>query len=79
MADNQRKKILIASPFFYPEPISTGKYSTFLAEKLVEKDHDVTVICSYPAWQPKFTRKTLAGVRVIRYSRGNGISQIGHF
>jgi colanic acid biosynthesis glycosyl transferase WcaI len=69
MADNQRKKILIASPFFYPEPISTGKYSTFLAEKLVEKDHDVTVICSYPfypAWQPKFTRKTLAGVRIMR-------------
>ena len=69
MADNQRKKILIASPFFYPEPISTGKYNTFLAERLVEHGHDVTVICShpfYPAWKPEFTRKTLAGVRVMR-------------
>jgi len=69
MADNQRKKILIASPFFYPEPISTGKYNTFLAEKFVEKDHDVTVICSYPfypAWRPEFTMVTLAGVRIMR-------------
>lgn len=63
------KTILIASPFFYPEPISTGKYNTFLSEKLVEKNHDVTVICSYPfypAWKPEITRETLAGVRVIR-------------
>lgn len=63
------KTILIASPFFYPEPISTGKYNTFLAEKLVEKNHEVTVICSYPfypEWKPKFTKKNLAGVRLMR-------------
>jgi len=69
IANSQTKRILIASPFFYPEPISTGKYNTFLAEKLVQKGHDVTVICSYPfypAWKPEFTRKALAGVKVMR-------------
>lgn len=63
------KTILIASPFFYPEPISTGKYNTFLAKKLVEKNNEVKVICSYPfypSWKPSITRKRLAGVRDIR-------------
>ena len=63
------KKILLVSPFFYPEPISTGKYNTFLTQKLAEKHHDVTVICSYPfypAWRPEFTTKGLHGVTVLR-------------
>ncbi|MBN1548326.1 MAG: glycosyltransferase [Syntrophaceae bacterium] len=69
MPDNQRKKILLASPFFYPEPISTGKYNTFFVEKLAEQEHDVTVICShpfYPAWKTEFTGENLKSVITIR-------------
>lgn len=69
MVDNQRKKVLIASPFFFPEPISTGKYNTFLAEKLVEMGQEVTIICShpfYPGWQTEFTGKNIRDVIAIR-------------
>ena len=67
--NKNRKKILIASPFFYPEPISTGKYNTFLAKTLLEKGHRVTVICSYPFypdWYPKFTSENILGALTFR-------------
>ena len=63
------KKILIASPFFHPEPISTGKYNTFLAKELLAKGNLVTVICSYPfypEWQPKFTSENIPGTLTFR-------------
>jgi len=69
MVVRKNKKILIATPFFYPELISTGKYNAVLAEKIVENGHDVSVICSYPlypTWKPEFTSKTLANVKVVR-------------
>jgi len=69
MLNKQNKKILVVSPFFYPEFISTGKYNTFFVQKLVERGYGLTVICSYPfypAWRPEFTDETLAGVNIIR-------------
>lgn len=69
MNNNSSQKILIASPFFYPELISTGKYNTFLVRKLVENEHEVTVICSYPfypAWRPEFSLETISGADILR-------------
>lgn len=51
-------RILILSPFFHPEPISTGKYNSQLASALVNAGHEVDVICSYPiypTWVPEAT------------------------
>lgn len=69
MENHSRKKILIASPFFYPEIISTGKYNTFLSKKLLEKKCAVKVICSYPfypTWWPESTTEHLTGVEILR-------------
>lgn len=67
--NGRQKTILIASPFFFPEPISTARYNTFLSKKLVKKNKKVTVICShpfYPEWKTEFTREALDGVIAIR-------------
>jgi colanic acid biosynthesis glycosyl transferase WcaI len=63
------KKILLISPFFYPEPISTGKYNTDLVKELVKEGHKLTVACShpiYPDWKVNFSKKILNGVEIIR-------------
>lgn len=60
---------LILSPFFYPEPISTGKYNTFLAEGLVARGETVDVFCShplYPQWHPEISNEPLAGTHIHR-------------
>ena len=66
---NRRPHALLLSPFFHPEPISTGRYNTHLAEHLARNGYDVTVACShplYPRWQPARSDATLPGVRVLR-------------
>jgi len=66
---NKLKKILILSPFFYPEPISTGKFNTDFAKKLQEEGHQVTVLCShpfYPEWKTKFSSETLENIKIVR-------------
>ncbi|MDB2419559.1 glycosyltransferase family 4 protein [Flavobacteriaceae bacterium] len=66
---NKLKKILILSPFFYPEPISTGKFNTDFAKKLQEEGHQVTVLCShpfYPEWKAKFSSETLENIKIVR-------------
>jgi len=48
-----KPSVLIFSPFFFPESISTGRYNTYLAEALSRAGCDVSVICShpfYPEW-----------------------------
>lgn len=63
------KHILILSPFFFPEPISTGKYNTYIAKELSKAGNKVDVICShplYPNWNPESTNKTLNGIRIFR-------------
>jgi colanic acid biosynthesis glycosyl transferase WcaI len=62
-------KVLLLSPFFFPEQISTGRYNTHLAEALVSAGHDVTVIAShpfYPNWRAEFSTATLPGIEIKR-------------
>lgn len=57
------------SPFFYPEPISTGKYNTYLVEELVSQGYKVDVWCShpiYPSWVASVSNEQLDGVRIFR-------------
>lgn len=64
-----QKRILLASPFFYPEPISTGKANQHLAEALAAEGHALTVLCShplYPTWQPETSHATLPGMTILR-------------
>lgn len=60
---------LVLSPFFYPEPISTGKYNTVLAEGLVSRGENVIVFSShpiYPKWIPERSNADLPGVTIAR-------------
>lgn len=62
-------KVLIISPFFYPEKISTGKYNAQLAVALKEAGCDVSVFCShplYPKWVPEKTTDELDGIATNR-------------
>lgn len=64
-----KKNILILSPFFYPEPISTGKFNTDFASGLVKEGHEVTVLCFhplYPAWKTKTSNDQLKGMKIVR-------------
>jgi colanic acid biosynthesis glycosyl transferase WcaI len=63
------KNIVIISPFFFPEPISTGKFNTDVALKLQEEGHQVTVLCShpfYPDWKTRYSSEKLEGITIIR-------------
>lgn len=64
-----KKNILIISPFFYPEPISTGKFNTDIVRELKEKGHSVTVLCFhpfYPNWKSKKSKEKIEGIEIIR-------------
>lgn len=68
----QIKKILVISPFFFPEPISTGKFNTNLVNSLKDKGHKVTVLCFhpfYPEWKTKESNEDIDGVEIIRGGR----------
>jgi colanic acid biosynthesis glycosyl transferase WcaI len=63
------KKALILSPFFSPEPISSGKYNTVFASALIAKDIEVTVYCShplYPTWKVEYSHQQISGCRIFR-------------
>jgi colanic acid biosynthesis glycosyl transferase WcaI len=63
------ERLLLLSPFFFPEPISTGRYNTFLVQALVDKGVHVDVICFhplYPNWRPRRSNKGLNGARISR-------------
>ncbi|WP_445757929.1 glycosyltransferase [Polaribacter sp.] len=65
----QKNHILIISPFFYPEPISTGKFNTDFALELVKAGHSITVLCFhplYPGWKVKPTNQKLEPINIIR-------------
>jgi colanic acid biosynthesis glycosyl transferase WcaI len=62
-------KILLLSPFFFPEQISTGKYNTHLAETLALAGYDVTVVAShpvYPNWQAEICNAALPRIEIKR-------------
>lgn len=66
---NKTKSVLILSPFFYPEPISTGKFNTNFVLELKEQGYRVTVLCFhpfYPDWKIKKSNNQLKGVEIIR-------------
>lgn len=61
--------ILLLSPFFHPEPISTGRYNAQLAIWLRDQGYRVTAICSeplYPNWRPTVATAEIEGVRAHR-------------
>lgn len=61
--------VLLLSPFFFPEFISTGRYNTVLAEALVRRGETVLVFAShplYPKWKPEVSSETLPGISVVR-------------
>lgn len=66
-------KTLIISPFFYPEPISTGKYNTDLALNLVKRGHKVQVWCFhpfYPDWKISRSDQQLKNIFIKRGGLG---------
>jgi glycosyltransferase involved in cell wall biosynthesis len=63
------RKVLIVSPFFFPELISTGKYNTDLAIQISKQNFQVDVLCShplYPDWKPQHSSQILKGVNIKR-------------
>ena len=69
MIKNKKPTIFLFSPFIHPEPISTGKYNTYLVEALVRKGCSVEVVASHPIhpdWRPKRTAQVLDGVKIYR-------------
>lgn len=69
MNSQTKHRVLLLSPFFYPEQISTGKYNTFLVKSLVERGCHVNVIAShplYPGWIPLESADTLSGTEIYR-------------
>ena len=65
-------KILFLSPFFYPEPISTGKYNSQLVSSLVTEGFSVDVLCHhpfYPDWSVKSSNDSLEGVNIFRFGK----------
>lgn len=61
--------IIILSPFFYPENISTGRYNTHLVKRLKDLGHQITVFSSfpfYPDWKPQKSHLGMDGVSIKR-------------
>ena len=70
---NRKPHALLLSPFFHPEPISTGRYNTHLVEYLARAGYDVTVACShplYPSWRPEHSDASLPAVQIRRGGAG---------
>jgi len=64
-----KKKLLFLSPTFFPEPIGSGLYNTYLVKALVENGMDVTVLSShplYPDWKPRKSHAEMEGVTIRR-------------
>ena len=65
----QKEKILIISPFYFPEPISTGKFNTFIVNALKDRAKEIVVICShpfYPDWKVHQFNDGSVDVQILR-------------
>jgi len=65
-------RVILFSPFFYPEAISTGKYNSVLAQALLEAGASVQVVCfypSYPSWKPTIDSQEIPGITAHRAGR----------
>ena len=63
------KNILVISPFFFPELISTGKFNADMVIGLRDKGHHVKVLCFhpfYPKWKIEKSEAKLENVEIIR-------------
>lgn len=72
MKSRNNSNILLLSPFFYPELISTGKYNTHLAAELAKQGFNVDVWCShplYPQWKITKSDRKLKDINIIRGGR----------
>jgi len=68
----RKEKVLIISPFYFPEPISTGKFNTFLVNALKDRTKDIVVLCShpfYPDWKVEQHENESTDVQIIRGGR----------
>lgn len=64
-----QQQIILVSPFFFPELISTGKANQHLAEAFMAEGHGVTVVCShplYPSWLPVHSGAEISGIKILR-------------
>ena len=78
---SSKKNILVLSPFFYPEPISTGKFNTDFVKGLINEGHKITILCFhpfYPAWKVNVSKDLLEGVRIIRGGKMKKITQVDY-
>ena len=82
---SSQKNILVITPFFLPELISTGKFNTDMVVGLRDKGNLVKILCFhpfYPKWKVEKTNETLDQVEIIRggknikYSQKNIIRRI---
>ncbi|EPC04156.1 hypothetical protein L861_02255 [Litchfieldella anticariensis FP35 = DSM 16096] len=68
------KKVLYISPFFYPEPISTGKWNSILCQAISKRaDCTVDVFCMYPfypQWKIDLSDQQLPGIKIKRVGKG---------
>jgi glycosyltransferase involved in cell wall biosynthesis len=74
-----RKTVLLFSPFFFPENIGTGRYNTHLALALQQRGNEVVTVCSYPFY-PEWEVSTgnidgLPGIEILR--GGSGVEYPG--
>lgn len=61
--------ILYISPFYHPEPISTGKYNTALVNALRERGEETVVVTSYPTyphWRPEHVEDAPDAGAIVR-------------
>jgi len=69
---SSQKHVLLLSPFFFPELISTGRYNSCLAESLVSSGVTLDVVTShplFPTWKIHPSDATLPGMRIHRGGR----------
>ena len=69
---SNKVNITIITPFFFPEPISTGKFNTEMAIALKNRGHHVKVLCFhpfYPSWKITKSSEGIDGIEIIRGGR----------
>ncbi len=74
-----KKNILLISPFFFPELISTGKFNSDMVIALRDNGHHVKVLCFhpfYPKWKTERSEEKLDNIEVIRGGKNNVYTQI---
>ncbi|MDG1039376.1 MAG: glycosyltransferase [Polaribacter sp.] len=75
---NSPKNILLITPFFFPELISTGKFNTDMIIALRDQGHYVKVLCFhpfYPKWKVEYSNEKLDNIEIIRGGKNNVYTQ----